>query len=130
MWYVFSEDILLLARHFLNQQPPHSQLSFSEQAEVAMLQHPWPGNVRELLNRVQRASIMTTGRYIQPPDLEIEAGPAVTAGECLRAIREEAERNALSRVLNESQGKVSKVAKQLNISRATLYRLLDKHSLL
>ena len=124
------EDILLLARHFLSQQQNHNRLSFSEQAEVAMLQHHWSGNVRELLNRVQRATVMTTGRYIQPLDLEIEAGPAATAGECLRAIREEAERDALARVLNESQGKVSNVAKQLNISRATLYRLLDKHSLL
>ena len=123
-------DILMLARHFLgHQQNPH-RLSFSEQAEVAMLQHNWSGNVRELLNRVQRASVMASGRYIQPIDLEIESGPPPTAGECLKAIREEAERDALARALNESQGKVSTVAKQLNISRATLYRLLDKHSLL
>ncbi|MGO4999297.1 sigma 54-interacting transcriptional regulator [Oceanisphaera sp. W20_SRM_FM3] len=124
------DDILMLARHFLEQQQNPNRLSFSEQAEVAMLQHNWSGNVRELLNRVQRASVMATGRYIQPIDLEIESGPPPTAGECLKAIREEAERDALARALNESQGKVSTVAKQLNISRATLYRLLDKHSLL
>lgn len=124
------EDILLLARYFLSQQQNPQRLNFSEQAEVAMLQHSWAGNVRELLNRVQRATVMATGRYIQPIDLEIAAGPPPTAGECLKAIREEAERDALARVLNETQGKANKVAKQLNISRATLYRLLDKHSLL
>ena len=124
------DDILLLARHFLSLQDNHHRLRFSESAEVAMLQHGWPGNVRELLNRVQRATVMATGRYIQPLDLEIASGPPATAGECLKAIREEAERDALARALNEAQGKVSNVAKQLNISRATLYRLLDKHSLL
>lgn len=124
------DDILLLAHHFLSQQDNYNRLSFSDEAEVAMLQHNWPGNVRELLNRVQRATVMTSGRYIQPIDLEIESGPPATAGDCLKAIREEAEREALARALNETQGKVSSVAKQLNISRATLYRLLDKHSLL
>ncbi|MFD1006626.1 sigma-54 dependent transcriptional regulator [Oceanisphaera ostreae] len=125
------DDILLLARKFLQQQQQdHGRLSFSEQAEIAMLQHRWPGNVRELMNRVQRATVMTTGRYIQAVDLEIESGPPSTDGECLKAIREVAEREALARALDESHGKVSSVAKQLNISRATLYRLLDKHSLL
>ncbi|MGO3229433.1 MAG: sigma-54 interaction domain-containing protein, partial [Oceanisphaera sp.] len=124
------EDILLLARTFLQQQQDNNRLDFSELAEVAMLQHRWTGNVRELLNRVQRASVMASGRYIQPLDLEIESGPPATDGECLKTIREEAERDALSRALTESQGKVSSVAKQLNVSRATLYRLLDKHSLL
>ncbi|MBO1519223.1 sigma-54 dependent transcriptional regulator [Oceanisphaera pacifica] len=126
------DDVLLLARRFLQQQQEGEggRLDFSEQAEVAMLQYRWPGNVRELLNRVQRASVMASGRYIQPVDLEIEAGPPSTDGECLKTIREEAEREALSRALTESHGKVSSVAKQLNVSRATLYRLLDKHSLL
>ncbi|MGO1618231.1 MAG: sigma 54-interacting transcriptional regulator [Oceanisphaera sp.] len=124
------EDILLLARTFLQQQQDNNRLDFSELAEVAMLQHRWTGNVRELLNRVQRASVMASGRYIQPLDLEIESGPPATDGECLKTIREEAERDALSRALTKSQGKVSSVAKQLNVSRATLYRLLDKHSLL
>ncbi|WP_417618198.1 sigma 54-interacting transcriptional regulator [Oceanisphaera sp.] len=124
------EDVLLLARNFLHQQKGESQIDFSEPAEAAMLRHGWPGNVRELINRVQRATVMATGRYIQPIDLELESGPPPTSGECLKAIREVAEREALARVLNESQGKVSSVAKQLNISRATLYRLLDKHSLL
>lgn len=124
------DDILLLAHHFLSQQDNHNRLSFSDAAEVAMLQHNWPGNVRELLNRVQRATVMTSGRYIQPIDLEIASGAPATAGDCLKVIREEAERDALARALNDAQGKVSSVAKQLNISRATLYRLLDKHSLL
>lgn len=123
-------DILLLAQHFLEQQKSPKHLKFSEQAEVAMLQHRWSGNVRELLNRVQRAAVMTTGRYIQPLDLEIEVSPPASVGECLKVIREMAERDALARVLNETQGKTSKVAKKLNISRATLYRLLGKHSLL
>ena len=124
------DDILLLARKFLQQQEGSNRLDFSEQADVAMLQYRWPGNVRELLNRVQRASVMTTGRYIQPIDLEIDSGPPPTEGECLKVIREVAEREALARALNESHGKISSVAKQLNVSRATLYRLLDKYSLL
>lgn len=124
-------DILLLAKHFLQQQECSPHIAFSEEAESAMLQHRWPGNVRELLNRVQRATVMATGRYIQPIDLELKSDARATTGtECLRSVREVAEREALARALNESQGKVGSVAKQLKISRATLYRLLDKHSLL
>lgn len=124
------KDVLLLARHFLSQKTIHRRMGFSEQAEAAMLQYYWPGNVRELINRVQRANVMANGRYIQPQDLDLEAGSSVSYGECLREIREIAERDALSRALNKSQGKASLVAKQLNISRATLYRLLGKYSLL
>ena len=82
------------------------------------------------MNRVQRANVMAGGRYIQPHDLDLEVVNAVSYGTCLREIREVAERDALSRALDQSQGKASLVAKQLNISRATLYRLLGKHSLL
>lgn len=124
------EDVLLLARAFLRQQSTQQRMGFSEQAEAAMLQYHWPGNVRELINRVQRANVMAGGRYIQPHDLDLEVVNAVSHGKCLREIREVAERDALSRALDKSQGKVSLVAKQLNISRATLYRLLGKHSLL
>ena len=124
------EDVLLLARAFLRQESTAQRMGFSEQAAAAMLQYHWPGNVRELMNRVQRANVMAGGRYIQPHDLDLEVANTVSHGTCLREIREVAERDALSRALDQSQGKASLVAKQLNISRATLYRLLGKHSLL
>ncbi|MDV2857274.1 sigma-54 dependent transcriptional regulator [Oceanimonas sp. CAM02] len=130
------DDILLLARHFLDQQLESMSscpvLAFSEQAEIAMLQHDWPGNVRELLNRVQRASVMTTGRYIQPQDLELGCPGSGKKDDrvCLRVVRETAEREALAKALNETNGKISKMTEKLKVSRATLYRLLDKHSLL
>lgn len=124
------DDILMLARHFLQQQERPNRLEFSEQAELAMLRHNWSGNVRELLNRVQRASVMVAGRYIQAADLDLEPGPPGPAIVCLKSVREGAEREALEQALSKSQGKISGVAERLNISRATLYRLLDKHSLL
>ena len=55
------EDILLLAEHYLDlysRRYSKGPLSFSADAEQAMLQHEWPGNVRELINVVNRAVIL------------------------------------------------------------------------
>lgn len=123
------QDILLLANAFLMATRQSRILGFAPDAERAMLTHDWPGNVRELMNRVQSAAVMCPGRYIRAADLELShAAPSRVC--CLRTIKETAEREALARAICQAQGKMSYVAEQLKISRATLYRLLDKHSLL
>ncbi|PSJ42362.1 sigma-54-dependent Fis family transcriptional regulator [Zobellella endophytica] len=122
-------DIQLLAHAFLIASRQSRVLGFAPDAERAMLTHGWPGNVRELMNRVQSAAVMCPGRYIRAADLELGQSSSASP-DCLREIKELAEREALAKAICQSQGKMSYVAEQLKISRATLYRLLDKHSLL
>ncbi|WP_342119401.1 sigma-54 dependent transcriptional regulator [Pseudoduganella sp. OTU4001] len=103
---------------------------FSSSALRAMRSHDWPGNVRELLNRVRRAAVMADGALIQPHDLELDAPgtSAVAAGEALDSARERAERTALQSRLDAGLS-ITAIARELGVSRMTLYRLMAKHGI-
>lgn len=125
-------DVPVLAQHFLQrcrgERHRRPVEGFSRQAIAAMMSHDWPGNVRELCNRVQRAVVMTDQRLITPADLML----AVTrddAGIGLEAARTLAERDAISVTLGRVDRNITHAARELGISRMTLYRLMNKHGL-
>ncbi len=127
-----SEDIELLARFFLHRfsgENGGSVAGFSKQTLAAMREHPWPGNVRELINRVRRAMVMSENRLLTPEDLGLAETPAAKGANHIRDARTEAEKEALQESLRRAGGNVSRAARALGISRVTLYRLLNKHSL-
>ncbi len=101
---------------------------FSSSALRALRAHHWPGNVRELLNRVRRAAVMADGALIQPHDLELDSADGAFDAEDLDSARASAERMALlSRI--EAGHSITAVARDLRISRMTLYRLMAKHGI-
>ncbi|MCJ7798296.1 MAG: sigma-54 dependent transcriptional regulator [Polaromonas sp.] len=124
-------DVPELAQHFLRggmgDQQTRRVEGFSRQAMAAMMSHPWPGNVRELFNRVQRAVVMTDQRLITPADLGLAV--ASPAGIELDAARTLAERDAIAFTLVRVGRNITHAARDLGISRMTLYRLMDKHGL-
>ena len=127
-------DSVLLARHFLaiaNQQTKRNLRGFAADALAALAAHPWPGNVRELENRVKRAVVMADGAHISAADLDLLSTPGVTPASpvTLRDARERAEREAVQRALAEAEGNVSRAAKLLDISRPTLYDLMQHHNI-
>jgi NtrC-family two-component system response regulator AlgB len=72
-----SEDILLLAHHYLSmfsRKQGRSGLTFSSDTEQAMLAHRWPGNLRELRNAVERAVILAARDVFKPFDLGLDHG--------------------------------------------------------
>ncbi|TFW17900.1 sigma-54-dependent Fis family transcriptional regulator [Massilia arenosa] len=103
---------------------------FTAGAHAAMLHYSWPGNVRELINRIRRAIVMCDGRLITEEDLGLAAPPepAAVAKE-LGASRERFEREAVTDALRRHGGMVSRAARDLGVSRSTMYRLLDKYGL-
>lgn len=124
------DDIPLLAQHFFDKFASDRGCrlkGFSRRAVVAMTNHDWPGNVRELINRIRRAIVLAEGKWILPADLglvQLDDKPSrVPLGEA----RMNAERNAISETLQSAGKNVSFAAKQLRISRMTLYRLMAKH---
>ena len=125
-----AEDIQLLADDILAEVRGGRMLSFTHKARQAMQSYGWPGNVRELRNRVQRAVVMCSGPFIEADDMELTKMDSLLIGGSLKAVREGAERQALQRTLARFPDQLEKVARTLDISRATLYRLLDKHDLL
>ncbi|NML59709.1 sigma-54-dependent Fis family transcriptional regulator [Massilia sp. RP-1-19] len=127
-----ADDLTTLAEHFFsqycNEKSPQLK-GFSNRALHAIRSHDWPGNVRELINRVRRAMVLAEGELITPEDLglnHIGLGP-VTGG--LDTSRASAERNVICACLDRTGRNISKTARELGISRATLYRLLSKHSI-
>lgn len=125
------EDVPLLAAHFLRVCAAN-QLKriegFSRQAEETMSAYTWPGNVRELYNRVQRAVVMSEHRCIDPHDLGL--APVNGVVECnLDQARTTAERDVIHRVLTRAGSNVTLAARELGISRMTLYRLMSKHGI-
>ncbi|BEE18546.1 MULTISPECIES: sigma-54-dependent transcriptional regulator [Aeromonas] len=127
-----AEDIQLLADEVLAEARGNRMISFTRKARQAMQSYDWPGNVRELRNRVQRAAVMCSGPFIDAQDMELihRDSQLLNMNNSLKAVREAAERQALQRTLTRFPDQLEEVARQLDISRATLYRLLDKHDLL
>ena len=125
-------DVALLAQHcftkFSHDKSPRLR-GFSRRSVAAMEAHDWPGNVRELINRVRRAMVMSEGRLITPADLGLEDRLDAPPRDALDEARTEAERSAIFCSLQSSGRNVSQAARQLGVSRMTLYRLMAKHSI-
>lgn len=126
------EDVATLAQHFFAkfavEKSPRLR-GFSSSAIHAMEGHAWPGNVRELINRVRRAMVMAEGRLMTIGDLGLEHRAESQFREALGEARFSAERHAITAGLHRAQKNVSQAARDLGISRMTLYRLMAKHEI-
>jgi two-component system, NtrC family, response regulator len=124
-------DAVVLAQTFLRRyaaQQPRSPRGFTEEALVAIRNYEWPGNVRELENKVKAASIMASGPLIGAEDLGLGGNSGVFAFLNLKAVRTQAERQAVLQALSQVSGNVSQAAELLGVTRPTLYDLMDKYS--
>ncbi|EGR0606265.1 sigma-54-dependent Fis family transcriptional regulator [Vibrio cholerae] len=126
-----ASDIVLLAKHFLQEyfKEYNAQArSFSDDAVRGLTRYHWPGNVRELMNQIKRVVLMSDTVVLDESQLDL---PKRSDGRrSLKSIRERSERDALLLVLESHSGQVSTAAKELGVSRATMYRLLNKHNLI
>jgi len=123
-------DAVVLAQAFLRRitaQQPRAPRGFNEEALVAIRRHEWPGNVRELENKVKAASIMASGPLIGAEDLGLGDNTGQFAFLNLKAVRSQAERQAVLQALSQVSGNVSQAAELLGITRPTLYDLMDKY---
>jgi DNA-binding NtrC family response regulator len=102
---------------------------FSRTATAAMRKHSWPGNVRELINRVQRATVMAEGRFIQPEDLGLMEARHHESVLSLEAARATTDRIMIHRALTQARHQISHAASLLGVSRMTLYRLIEKYNI-
>ena len=128
-------DITELSRHFValyaekyNKNP----FSFDSGFISKLKKHDFPGNVRELQYVLERAVIMTDGSVLKPEDLvfsSIERSTTTTNTTTTSLNLDTIEKNAILTVLEKNKGNVSKSAKELGITRAALYRRLEKYEL-
>jgi len=123
-------DIFLLAETFLTKfarEYSTMAASFSEDSKQLLLRYSWPGNVRELINQVKRAALLAEGNEVRAEHFDLPS--KANLKQSLRNIKDEAEKDVLVAVLETHRGQVASAAKDLGVSRATMYRLLNKHNI-
>ncbi len=125
-------DVTLLAHVFAKKfahEHQRGSVTLLPEAMAALEAHQWPGNVRELENCIKRAVLMTDSTMIRAADVGLEPVSAAEDAFNLRHIRDEAEKNAVIRVLARTNGNMSKAADLLGVSRPTLYDLMHRFGL-
>ncbi|HUY95053.1 MAG TPA: sigma-54 dependent transcriptional regulator [Terracidiphilus sp.] len=125
------EDIPLLAMHFLNRSRARYRkkvAGFAPAAMQQMMQYPWPGNVRELEHTVERAILLCRGDEIDPSNLAI-TGARSPAPSFDNMSIDEVEALLVRKVLRRCEGNISQAAEALGLSRAALYRRIEKYGL-
>lgn len=126
-------DITLLTKHFVSvyeEKYNKGPFEFDNGFIKKIKNHSFPGNVRELQYILERAVIMTDGTMLYADDLvfsSIERPVEKSAPTTLNL--DDLEKNAILTVLDKHKGNISKSAKELGITRAALYRRLDKYEL-
>jgi DNA-binding NtrC family response regulator len=126
-----TEDIPLLAEHFLkiySKKYKKPAMRMSEAALQKLKKYHWPGNVRELQHALERAVILSDTQVLQPENFFFNA--ADQTGEELvfeNYNLEDVEKLVIQKVLEKYRGNISQAARELGLTRASLYRRMGKH---
>jgi len=136
------DDIPLLADHFMRvyaRKYNRAVRRIDDDALAAIIAYPWPGNVRALRHALERAVIMSDGQTLRlgdfplPPAEAPRPTPTPTtpppAAETSGATLAELEKQAIAQALARHAGNVTYAAQELGITRASLYRRMEKHGL-
>jgi len=128
------DDIGLLVEHFLKVYSKKYRKAIKKVASstIKKLQkYHWPGNIRELQHAIERAVIMSEGNTLNPEDFfflnQKSDGQESSAGDNFNL--DEVEKNVIQKAIDKHSGNISKAAKELGLTRASLYRRLEKHGL-
>ncbi|MDE2466509.1 MAG: sigma-54-dependent Fis family transcriptional regulator [Alphaproteobacteria bacterium] len=127
------EDIAPLVEHyvaFYNQKYNMARKPVTAAALAALTAHDWPGNVRALRHAVERAVVLSRGAALEVGDFALAApvvAPAETAAGPLDL--DTIEREAVRRALDQHRGNISRAAEALGLTRASLYRRMEKYGL-
>ncbi|XOL40151.1 Transcriptional regulatory protein ZraR [Aequorivita nionensis] len=126
-------DITLLARYFVDfYAKKYGKMSFALEPDFIqkLKRHPFSGNVRELQYALERTVIMAENQSLNAEDLIFSAierqQPTFIQNETNLDV---IEKNAILSVVEKNKGNISKSAKELGITRAALYRRLNKYEL-
>lgn len=128
------DDIPQLATHFLKQYSQKYRKNFTgfKPAAMELLQrYSWPGNIRELQHAIERAIIMAEGNELDSRDFFfLSAKPSSEKASTSATLNlDDMERSTIQRAIDKNGGNISKAAKELGLTRASLYRRLEKYGL-
>ena len=125
------EDIPLLAQHYLGYYAKKYHKHVTTMAPEAMdklKRYAWPGNIRELQHSIERAVIMTDSATLQESDFLLSR--ALSSAPSNNTLNlDEVEKSAIAKALQMHNGNISKAADELGLTRASLYRRMEKYGL-
>jgi DNA-binding NtrC family response regulator len=127
-------DVALLVEHFLARYGRGSGMTDCSPAALEVLTgYSFPGNVRQLEHIIQRAVATARSASIEVGDLPEEllaSVPAAPPSEgTVAAARDRAERDMIVATLTRHRGEITAAAKELQVSRTTMWRLMKKHAI-
>jgi DNA-binding NtrC family response regulator len=129
------DDILPIASHYAalySRKYGKAAKAFSPQAEKALVDYDWPGNVRALRHAIERAVILTADDVLEPGDLQlIETGRVSASATPIPTVLnlDQMEKDTIHKALVKHGFNISHAAKELGLTRASLYRRMEKHGL-
>ena len=127
------EDIPLLVDHFINiycKKYNKSMKKISAQALSKLTQYHWPGNIRELQHMIERVVIMSDSGMLHPEDFYFSSKDVKDEESVIDNYHlEEAEKMLIIKAISLHGGNLTKAAKELGLTRASLYRRLEKYGL-
>ncbi len=128
------DDVLLLADHFLQQSGAPNPPALSRSAALALKGQRWPGNIRELKGVVQRAALLCEGGLLTEDHLPLPgpvktAAPPVAEPPSGSPPKDAGMRQRILDCLEKNRWNKTQTARDLNISRATLWRRIKEFSI-
>jgi DNA-binding NtrC family response regulator len=124
------DDIEVLVNHFVSLYSRKYRLdekSVTSAAMSALRAHSWPGNVRELSHAVERALILSESDKLDTADFRLSKDATTSGSSSLNL--EANERRMVTEALESAGGNISHAAAALGITRAALYRRIEKFDL-
>jgi len=135
------DDIADLVHYYIGvyqRRYDKSDKKFSDAALAALTAYDWPGNIRALKHSMERAVILSTGSVLEPADFQLASdavsvpkNASTSGGENADADLnlERLERSAIEKALRQHRYNISHAAKTLGLTRAALYRRMEKYGL-
>ncbi|MCL4116216.1 UNVERIFIED_CONTAM: hypothetical protein GTU68_054103 [Idotea baltica] len=129
------KDINEFISHYLSkyrEKYQKSHLKITEEAMNLLQSHNWPGNVREIQHTIERGVIMADGIEIKPNDFNltiIPKGNETLNSEFDNLNLQDIEKLLVQKAIDKFEGNISKAAKELGLTRAALYRRIEKFNI-
>lgn len=127
------EDISLLVDHFLRIFTKKYQKTISGVSAPALKKlerYQWPGNIRELIHTLERSVILSESQMLQPSDFLFPQTDKEVEGVVFDSYNlDDVEKTVIRKALKKHEGNISHAAKELGLTRTSLYRRMEKYGL-
>jgi len=125
-------DIDLMAGYFLDKfsvKYNRGQMTLTKESMNALKSYPWPGNIRELEHSMEKAVILAEGHLIKADDLFLKKVPFQYTATDIPLAFDDYEKEIIRKALVRNMGNLSIAAKELGITRQTIYNKVKKYGL-